>query len=675
MSMGSLEARSLKHEARKKMQFKLHADYKPTGDQPQAIEKLVSGVLEKKQHQVLLGVTGSGKTFTIANVIEKVQKPTLVISHNKTLAAQLYQEFREFFPENAVEYFVSYYDYYQPEAYIPQTDTYIEKDADINEEIDKLRLSTTSSLMSRRDVIVVASVSCIYGLGSPIEYSKQTVRLNVGEKVPQSDIVERLFEERYEREDYDFSRGKFRLRGDSLEIWPSYSTEIIRIDFTGSLITDISARESVSGKLLRKLNSAVIFPAKHYLTSEEHFKKALEQIEVDLEKQVTNLKKLKKPMEAYRVEQRTKYDLEMIREVGYCSGVENYSRYFDGRGPGDPPFTLLDFFGPKTDDWLCVIDESHMTVPQVRGMYNGDRARKLTLVDYGFRLPSCVDNRPLTFSEFEERVPQTIYTSATPDSWEVEKAGGVIEQLVRPTGLLDPKITVLPSENQIGDLIERIKAKTANKERVLVTTLTKRMAEELSAYLSEKGLLVQYLHSDVKTLERSDVLDKLRKGEYDVLVGINLLREGLDLPEVGLVAILDADKEGFLRSQTSLVQVMGRAARNVSGEVVMYADKITGSMKRAIDEVNRRRKNQEKYNLEHGITPKTISKPIRKALIEVIKDESLDLSARNLPPKDREVLLSKMEKEMKEAAEVLDFERAAEIRDAIKEARTRLDIL
>ncbi len=683
--------------------FKLISDYKPKGDQPKAIEKLTNGVKTSKKHQVLLGVTGSGKTYTAANVIANVNKPTLVISHNKTLAAQLYQEFRDYFPENAVEYFVSYYDYYQPESYIPSTDTYIEKDSAINEEIDKLRLSTTTSLMTRKDVIVVASVSCIYNLGSPAEYSKVALELRQGMKLRMVDLITRLTQLHYERNDIDFSRGKFRVRGDVVDVFPAYQDYAIRLEVFNDILNQVSFFDPLTGESLNKEGLPIkkkgntvgkqtrdpknytdnsgkhsglvlIYPAKHYIAAEENREQALKNIEKDLEAQLKILKETGKDLEAYRLKQKTEYDLEMMREIGYCKGIENYSRYFDGREPGEAPYTLLDFF---PEDYLTVIDESHITVPQIRGMHNGDRARKQTLIEHGFRLPSALDNRPLNFMEFSKKMNQTIYTSATPSDWEIDKAGGqVVEQIIRPTGIVDPEIEVLPTKDQIPDLLKRVEKRIERGERVLITTLTKKMSEELATYLIEKGLKAAYLHSNIDTLERTDILDDLRKGEYDVLVGINLLREGLDLPEVSLVVILDADKEGFLRSDTALVQTMGRAARHTLGKVVMYADKITGSMERAIDEVNRRREIQLAYNKEHGITPHRIIKPIREKLIKGFQKDKVekenqieDVDYMQLPPEELRKEIKKLEKAMLYEAEVLNFEKAAKYRDKIRDLK------
>ncbi|GIW69986.1 MAG: UvrABC system protein B [Patescibacteria group bacterium] len=659
--------------------FKLVSPFKPTGDQPEAIKQLTENLERGVKDQVLLGVTGSGKTFAIANVIEKVQKPTLVISHNKTLAAQLYQEFREFFPENAVEYFVSYYDYYQPESYIPATDTYIEKDSDINEKIDKLRLSATTSLMTRKDVIVVASVSCIYNLGSPAEYSKVAIELREGMKIRKADLLKRLSQIYYERSEYDFIRGTYRVTGDVVDVYLAYQDYAVRLEVSDDVLMSINYMDPLTGGYVDDLPQGlvIIYPAKHYVAPEETRNQAISEIKKDLQARLEELKKNNKNLEAYRLEQRTNYDLEMIEELGYCKGIENYSRYFDGRNPGEPPHTLIEYF-PK--DFLLVIDESHITIPQIRGMHNGDYSRKKTLIDYGFRLPSALDNRPLNFEEFLSKINQTIYVSATPDQWELERSDGkVTELLIRPTGIVDPKVTVIPTKGQIEDLLKRVKERAAKKERVLVTTLTKRMAEEMSAYMTERGIKVTYLHSDIDTLERTDILDNLRKGKYDVLVGINLLREGLDLPEVSLVAILDADKEGFLRSETSLIQVMGRAARHISGEVVMYADNITGSMRRAIEEVERRREKQIKYNEEHGLTPSQIVKPIREKLIDEEIEEALetargrkvyeDLDYQQLPPNELKKEIKNLEKEMLYEAEVLNFERAAVLRDKVRELK------
>ena len=663
------------------MKFKLVSKFKPTGDQPQAINKLSKNIIKDKRHQVLLGVTGSGKTFTLANAIERVQKPTLVISHNKTLAAQLYQEFRDFFPYNAVSYFVSYYDYYQPEAYIPQSDTYIEKETEINEEIDKLRLSATANLLTRNDVIVVASVSCIYNLGSPIEYGKFVLEIKKGMKISRKSIISRLSDLQYDRDEYGFKRGTYRVRGESIDVFPAYSDSGIRIEVKNNIIEDLIEFDPLTGNKIIYKNSTVIYPAKHYMTDPRTYGDVFKQIRKDLGLRVDELKANNRLLEAQRLSQRTNFDLQMIKEIGYVNGIENYSRYFDGRTPGQPPYTLLDYFKQKTgNDWLCIIDESHITLPQIRGMYNGDRARKEVLIDYGFRLPSALDNRPLKYDEFMTKVPQLIYVSATPNDYELslgnEYKNGVVQQLIRPTGLLDPKIKIKPSKNQIDDLIKEIAKRSIKKERVLVTTLTKRMAEDLSYYLEEKGIKVSYLHSDVATLERQDVLDKLRFGEYDVIVGINLLREGLDLPEVSLVVILDADKEGFLRSKTSLIQTMGRAARHINSEVILYADNITGSMREAIAEVDRRRGVQLSYNKKYKISPKSIEKEIREKLVakEEEKEKTIDLLL-NLDKKEvlladeKEMLVRKLVTEMKKAALELDFETAVLLRDKIREIK------
>ena len=646
--------------------FVLHAPFKPTGDQPEAIKKLTEGVNDGLRTQVLLGVTGSGKTFTMANVINNVQRPALVIAHNKTLAAQLCNEFREFFPENRVEFFVSYYDYYQPEAYIPSTDTYIEKDLAINDEIDKLRHSATCSLSERADTIVVASVSCIYGLGAPEEYYRLAVSLRPGDAMDRNELMRRLVGIQYTRKDVDFSRSSFRVRGDTVDIFPSSNTEIyIRVEFFGDEIDRICEAEFVSGKTISELKHAVIFPATHYAVAEEKLKTALAAIERDEDEEVRFFRDDGKLIEAQRLKQRTDYDLEMIREIGFCKGIENYSRYFDGRSPGDPPFTLLDYF---PQGFITFIDESHMTIPQIGAMYSGDRSRKTSLVSYGFRLKSAFDNRPLTFDEFDARVGQTICVSATPAPYEKEKAGQIVEQLIRPTGLLDPEIVVRPTKNQVDDLLVEINRTVAGKGRVLVTTLTKKMAESLTEYLKENGVKVRYMHSDVDTLERIDIVSGLRSGEFDVLCGINLLREGLDLPEVKLVAILDADKEGFLRSETSLIQTVGRAARNAEGKVIMYADTVTGSMRHAIDETERRRKIQDEYNKAHGIVPKTIVKSIINTL-EITKkaDKTKEVKAADIPEE-----IEKLKALMKVASANLDFEQCIEIRDNIAKLKKRL---
>ena len=640
------------------MEFKLHSEYKPTGDQPQAIEKLANGIIEGKKCQTLLGVTGSGKTFTMANVIEKVQKPTLILAHNKTLAGQLYSEFKEFFPENAVEYFVSYYDYYQPEAYIAQTDTYIEKDSAINDEIDKLRHSATAALFERKDVIIVASVSCIYGLGDPDDYSNMTISLRPGMVKDRDELLKKLVENQYERNEIEFTRSKFRVKGDVVEVFPSgYDNKAIRIEFWGDEIEKISEIDPLTGKVIATLTHTLIHPASHYVTSGEKMQKAIKGIEEELELSIKDFKSKEKLIEAQRIEQRTNFDIEMLQEIGFCNGIENYSRHISGRKPGEAPYTLLDYF-PK--DFLLFVDESHVTLSQVRGMYNGDRARKDMLVSYGFRLPSAYDNRPLNFNEFEKKINQVVFVSATPAEYELEHSNGeVAEQIIRPTGLLDPIIEVRPVNNQIDDLIGEINKRTEKKERILVTTLTKKMAEDLSKYLEEVGIKVKYLHSDIDTLERMEIIRDLRLGVFDVLVGINLLREGLDIPEVSLVAILDADKPGFLRSERSLIQTIGRAARNVNGKVIMYGDEVTDAMEYAIHETNRRRKIQADYNEKNNIIPKSIVKGIRDN-IEVTKvaedTEKYEIE---------EVSIEKLEKEMRKAAKELDFERAAMIRDEI----------
>ncbi len=648
--------------------FELVSSYRPTGDQPQAIEKLTEGVLDGIRTQVLKGVTGSGKTFTMANVIRNVGRATLVIAHNKTLAAQLCNEFREFFPHDRVEYFVSYYDYYQPESYIPSTDTYIEKDMSVNDEIDKLRNSATASLGERGDVIVVASVSCIYGLGAPEEYFDLAISLRPGDTMPRDELLRRLIELQYERKDIDFSRSSFRVRGDIVEIFPAGNSEIaIRVEFFGDEIDRLCEEEVVTGKVTAELKHICIFPASHYAVGSQKMQAALAAIERDLDDEVKAFREDGKLLEAQRLEQRTRYDLEMMREVGYCSGVENYSRYFDGRSPGEPPFTLLDYF---PDDFLVFIDESHMTIPQIRAMYHGDLSRKTNLVGYGFRMRSSYDNRPLTFEEFDARVPQMICVSATPAEYELAEAGQVVEQIIRPTGLLDPEIEVRPVKGQIDDLLAEIRKEAAAGGRVLITTLTKRMAENLTDYLKENGVKVRYMHSDIDTLERIDIVNGLRGGEFDVLCGINLLREGLDMPEVRLVAILDADKEGFLRSETSLIQTIGRAARNAEGRVIMYADTVTGSMRRAIDETERRRKAQMAYNREHGIVPKTIVKEV-KSTIGITQKKSAQ-SADKIRKEDIPDEIEKLKALMKVASNQLDFEKAIEIRDTINQLKRRL---
>lgn len=666
------------------MKFKLTSQFKPAGDQPRAIEQLVSGLERGIERQVLLGVTGSGKTFTMANVIEKVQRPTLVISHNKTLAAQLYQEFKEFFPNNAVSYFVSYYDYYQPEAYLPTTDTYIAKETEINDQIDRLRLAATTNLLTRKDAIVVASVSCIYNLGSPVEYGKFILELKTGVKLTRNSILERLTDLQYERKDYGFERSTFRVRGEAIELFPAYEDTGIRIEIPDETITKLERMDPLTGNILESLSASVIYPAKHYMADPATFVDTFGKIRADLEKRVRELKQSGKALEAARLTQRVNYDLEMIRELGYVNGIENYSRYFDGRKPGDPPYSLIDYLEVCDPRWLLVIDESHITIPQIRGMYNGDQSRKQTLIEYGFRLPAALDNRPLKFEEFMRKTHQTVYVSATPDAWELSMAGkdNVVEQLIRPTGLVDPKIDIRKSKGQIDDLIAEIKKRVKKGERALVTTLTKRMAEELSRFLDERGIKVHYLHADIITLQRQDILDDLRAGVYDVVVGINLLREGLDLPEVSLVAILDADKEGFLRSRTSLIQTMGRAARHINSTVILYADVVTHSMKEAIEEGQRRREIQLVYNKKHGIIPKGIRKGIRPKLAEEQEESferrkvSIDLLIEMgkkdvLLPDDRKVLVKKLTKEMKEAARILDFETATILRNHIRTLQPR----
>lgn len=649
------------------MKFELHSKFEPTGDQPRAIESLTEGVFDGIRTQVLVGVTGSGKTFTMANVIKNVNRPTLVIAHNKTLAAQLCNEFKEFFPNNRVEYFVSYYDYYQPESYIPSTDTYIEKDMSLNDEIDKLRNSATSSLGEREDVIVVASVSCIYGLGAPEEYFRLAVSLRPGMQLERDALLRRLVEIQYARRDIDFKRSSFRVRGDTVEIFPASNSEVaIRVEFFGDEIDRICEEDALTGNIVSELKHVLIFPATQYAVGSDKMKTALSMIETDMRNEVKAFKDEGKILEAQRLEQRTTYDLEMMREIGYCTGVENYSRYFDGRLPGEASFTLLDYF--PAGKFLVFIDESHMTIPQIRAMYHGDRSRKENLVGYGFRLKAAYDNRPLTFEEFDARVPQLICVSATPAPYEMEQAGNVVEQLIRPTGLIDPEVSIRPTKGQIDDLLGEINAVIKNKGRVLVTTMTKRMAESLTDYLKEHGLKVRYMHSDIDALERIDIINGLRSGEFDVLCGINLLREGLDLPEVKLVAILDADKEGFLRSETSLVQTIGRAARNSEGRVIMYADVITGSMKRAIDETNRRRAIQAEYNKEHGIIPKTIIKEVKNTIgITGKKSSADDVKLCDIPNE-----IEKLKALMKIASAQLDFERAIEIRDAISELKKKL---
>ncbi|MFJ7929836.1 excinuclease ABC subunit UvrB [Peribacillus sp. NPDC096448] len=657
-----------------KDKFELVSKYSPQGDQPAAIEMLVEGIKEGKEMQTLLGATGTGKTFTVSNVIQKINKPTLVIAHNKTLAGQLYSEFKEFFPNNAVEYFVSYYDYYQPEAYVPSTDTFIEKDASINDEIDKLRHSATSSLFERKDVIIIASVSCIYGLGSPEEYREMVVSLRTGMEIDRNALLHRLVDIQYERNDIAFQRGTFRVRGDVVEIFPASRDEhCVRVEFFGDEIDRIREVDALTGEITGEREHIAIFPASHFVTREEKMRIAIQNIETELEERLKELREDEKLLEAQRLEQRTRYDLEMMREMGFCSGIENYSRHLTLRPSGATPYTLMDYF---PEDFLLVVDESHVTLSQIRGMFNGDQARKQVLVDHGFRLPSAKDNRPLRFEEFEKKVHQSIFVSATPGPYELEHTPEMVQQIIRPTGLLDPTVEVRPIEGQIDDLIGEIQERVKKNERVLITTLTKKMSEDLTDYLKEIGIKVQYLHSEVKTLERIEIIRELRMGKYDVLVGINLLREGLDIPEVSLVTILDADKEGFLRSERSLIQTMGRAARNANGHVIMYADRITNSMELAINETRRRREIQENYNKEHGIMPQTIQKDIRDSIrATYVAEESeeykedLAPSLAKLPKKERLKVMASMEKEMKEAAKALDFERAAELRDLLLELK------
>jgi excinuclease ABC subunit B len=650
--------------------FEIHADFKPTGDQPEAINGLVKGVERGLMHQSLLGVTGSGKTFTMACVAERLQRPTLVIAHNKTLAAQLATEFREFFPNNAVEYFVSYYDYYQPEAYIPRTDTYIEKDSDVNEQLDKLRHSATRALLTRRDVLIVASVSCIFGLGSPEEYQGFVAYVRKGETRSRNILIRQLIDMQYERNDFDLARGRFRVRGDTLELLPAYEEDVaVRIEFWGDEIERIVQVDPLTGEILGERDDIEIYPAKHFVTSEERLKTAVVDIEIELQEELESLKGQGKLLEAQRLESRTNYDLEMLQETGYCSGVENYSRHLSGRTAGSTPYTLMDYF---PEDYLLFIDESHMTLPQVRAMYGGDQSRKNVLVDYGFRLPSALDNRPLSFGEFEERARQVVYVSATPGPYEYEHSQQMVEQVIRPTGLSDPGIEVKPTTGQIDDLLYQIRLRTERGERCLVTTLTKRMAEELADYLREAGIRTQHLHSEIDTLERSEVLRDLRLGVYEVVVGINLLREGLDLPEVSLVAILDADKEGYLRSTTSLTQTIGRAARHLDGQVIMYADRITDSMRRAIDETDRRRSIQQEYNEEHGITPQGIRKAVHditERVMEIAETKTPYITSGDLPKEDILRLIKDLERQMKTASKNLEFEKAALLRDQITDLR------
>jgi len=660
------------------MEFKLQAPFQPMGDQPDAIKKLIQGIKAGEQDQVLLGATGTGKTYTIANVIQEMQLPALIIAHNKTLAAQLYAEFKSFFPENAVEYFVSYYDYYQPEAYVPHHDLFIEKETDINEEIDRLRLAATTALMSRKDVIIIASVSCIYGLGNPEAYGKVVIDLKVGAVYRRNALLRQLIEGQYSRNDIDLKPGSFRVRGDTLEIAPAYDDQFIyRISFFGDEVERITRIDRVTAELLEEIQDVSIFPAKHFITDEEKLKQAIADIDEELNEQVTTFKKQGKLLEAQRIEQRCKYDLEMLREIGYCSGIENYSRHLDQRSVNSPPWTMMDYL---PQDYLLILDESHMTVPQIRGMFNGDRSRKATLVEYGFRLPSALDNRPLQFDEFEEKMGHTIYTSATPGHYELDKVEKVVDQVIRPTGLIDPKVIIRPIEGQVDDLIGEIYQRTERNERVLITTLTKRMSEDLSKYLEDSGIKVQYLHSEIDTLERVGILRDLRLGVYDVVVGINLLREGLDLPEVSLVAILDADKAGFLRSDTALIQTIGRAARHVEGTVIMYADKITPAMQTALDETDRRRKKQAEYNQEHGIEPasiiKTISDITERVKLRAIKEEGADYQGglEGIPVPELKEIIKELEKQMLVAAENLEFETAAGLRDQIFELREVLAV-
>jgi len=652
--------------------FRLTTDFKLKGDQPHAVDRLAEEIVAGTRHQVLLGVTGSGKTFTMANVIDRVNRPSLILAHNKTLAAQLYSEFKQLFPENAVEYFVSYYDYYQPEAYMPSTDTYIEKDASINDEIDKMRHSATRSLFERRDVLIVASVSCIYGLGSPEEYLGMLVSLENNAEMTREELLKHLVEIQYERNDHDFHRGTFRVRGDVVEVFPAYESDrVVRIEFFGDVIDAISEIDPLRGQVVRKLDRALIFPSSHYATSHDRLGRAIRNIRAELAECLPELKNQNKLLEAQRLEQRTTFDLEMLKETGFCSGIENYSLHLDGRRPGQPPFTLINYF---PDDFLIFIDESHQTIPQLHGMYKGDRSRKQTLVNYGFRLPSALDNRPLRFEEFTKLTNQVIYVSATPGDYELEKTEGVVvEQLIRPTGLIDPKVLVKPAGNQVDDLLEEIRKRIEKKERVLVTTLTKRMAEDLTDYYQEVGLRVRYLHSDIPTIERFEIIRDLRRAAFDVLVGINLLREGLDIPEVSLVAILDADKEGFLRAEKSLIQTIGRAARNVDGTVIMYADNMTKSMRKAIDETNRRRRVQSEFNKKHKVTPKTIVKALPEVLTSIYEADyftvpmAAEPAAEYVSSGELPKMVKDLKREMKEAAERLEFERAAELRDRIRE--------
>lgn len=657
------------------MEFRLHAPYRPTGDQPQAIENLIKGFRDGNQFQTLLGVTGSGKTFTMANVIQALQRPTLVIAHNKTLAAQLYSEFKEFFPENAVEYFVSYYDYYQPEAYVPSTDTYIEKDSDINDEIDKLRHSATAALSERRDVIIVASVSCIYGLGSPIDYKEMVVSLRPGMERDRDDVIRQLIDMQYTRNDMDFKRGTFRVHGDVLEIFPASSNDrAVRVEFFGDEVDRITEIDALTGEIKEELKHTAVFPASHYVVPHDKLVKAASDIREEAKERVAYFRSRDKLIEAQRIEERTNFDVEMLLETGFCSGIENYSRHLSGLAAGTPPWTLMDYF---PDDYIIMVDESHITIPQVRGMYFGDRSRKTTLVDYGFRLPSALDNRPLSFEEFESKINQMLFVSATPSVYESEHELNRVEQIIRPTGLLDPEVSVRPVQGQIDDLISEVNKETAKHNKVLITTLTKRMAEDLTSYMKEAGIRVRYLHSDIDTLERSQIIRDMRLDVFDVLVGINLLREGLDIPEITLVAILDADKEGFLRSETSLIQTIGRAARNADGRVIMYADTITDSMRKAIDETNRRRSIQQKYNEDHGITPTTIKKAVRDLItISAAAGDSgakLEKDIESMSNAELEKLIRELNKKMHKAAAELNFEEAAIIRDKITEIRKTID--
>jgi excinuclease ABC subunit B len=654
--------------------FQIVSDYQPAGDQPQAIDQLARGLSDRRRFQTLLGVTGSGKTFTMAHVIARAQRPTLIVSHNKTLAAQLYEEFKEIFPHNAVSYFVSYYDYYQPEAYIPQRDIYIEKDASRNDDLDRLRLAATTNLVSRRDVVIVASVSCIFGLGSPEEYKRQVIRIDRGQSLDRQDLLRQLADLQYARSDFDFKRATYRVRGDVVELHPAYQEYAYRIEMFGDEIDALQLINPTTGEILAEEDKLFIYPAVHYVMPEDQLEQAVQSIQAELDERVMQLRHEGKLLEAQRLLARTKYDIEMMQEVGYCSGIENYSRHLDGRAPGSRPYTLLDYF---PDDWLMIVDESHVTIPQLRAMYNGDRHRKRVLVDHGFRLPSALDNRPLMFSELESLWPQVVFVSATPGPYELERCGGeVIEQIIRPTGLIDPLIEVAPAQGQVADLLERAQATAARGERTLVTTLTKRLAEDLARYLAEQGLRCRYLHSEIDTIERVDILRELRLGEYDVLVGVNLLREGLDLPEVSLVCILDADKAGFLRSQTSMIQQMGRAARNVNSQVVLYADQVTPAMQAAIDETMRRREKQLAFNAEHGITPQTIRKAIRRGLEYEIRAHRTAREAVGKPEEqyDREQLITMLEKQMLEAAEALEFEKAAALRDRLNQIRDSPEI-